>query len=97
MNKKIVTIYYDNDWDIEGDLAQSGLHPSNCRLLCGFAVNMGQLIAFRAIQGMGAGGLIVMALTIIGCQRNAVDHHLEAVVFGWIVTGGYHDTAVGIR
>src|SRR5690554_4667124 len=35
-------------------------------MLCGFAVNMGQLIAFRAIQGMGAGGLIVMALTIIG-------------------------------
>src|SRR5690554_4994961 len=35
-------------------------------MLCGFAVNMGQLIAFRAIQGAGAGGLIVMALTIIG-------------------------------
>jgi EmrB/QacA subfamily drug resistance transporter len=35
-------------------------------LLCGFAFTMGQLIAYRAIQGLGAGGLTVMALTIIG-------------------------------
>jgi EmrB/QacA subfamily drug resistance transporter len=35
-------------------------------ILCGFSQNMTQLISFRAIQGLGAGGLIVMALTIIG-------------------------------
>ena len=35
-------------------------------ILCGLSQNMAQLIAFRAIQGLGAGGLIVMALTIIG-------------------------------
>jgi EmrB/QacA subfamily drug resistance transporter len=35
-------------------------------ILCGFSQNMTQLISFRAVQGLGAGGLIVMALTIIG-------------------------------
>jgi len=35
-------------------------------VLSGFSQNMGQLIASRAVQGLGAGGLMVMALTIIG-------------------------------
>ncbi|MGH9243881.1 MAG: DHA2 family efflux MFS transporter permease subunit [Acidimicrobiales bacterium] len=34
--------------------------------LAGMSQSMLQLIAFRAIQGVGAGGLIVMAITIIG-------------------------------
>jgi EmrB/QacA subfamily drug resistance transporter len=34
--------------------------------LCGFAASMGGLIAFRAVQGLGAGGLIVLAQTVIG-------------------------------
>ena len=34
--------------------------------LCGFAASMSQLIAFRAVQGLGAGGLIVLAQTVIG-------------------------------
>ena len=34
--------------------------------LSGLSQSMAQLIGFRAIQGVGAGGLIVMALTIIG-------------------------------
>jgi EmrB/QacA subfamily drug resistance transporter len=33
--------------------------------LSGLAQNIGQLIAFRAIQGLGAGGLLTLALTII--------------------------------
>jgi EmrB/QacA subfamily drug resistance transporter len=35
-------------------------------LLCGAAQTMGQLIAFRAIQGVGGGGLMVLAMAIIG-------------------------------
>lgn len=34
--------------------------------LCGLAQDMGQLIAFRAVQGVGAGGLFVGALALIG-------------------------------
>jgi EmrB/QacA subfamily drug resistance transporter len=35
-------------------------------MLCGIAQNMGQLIAFRSVQGLGAGGLMAMAFAIIG-------------------------------
>ncbi|HVV30150.1 MAG TPA: MDR family MFS transporter [Mycobacteriales bacterium] len=34
--------------------------------LCGLSQNIGQLVAFRAVQGLGAGGLISLALAIIG-------------------------------
>ena len=34
--------------------------------LCGMAQDMGQLIGFRAIQGLGAGGLMVGVMAIIG-------------------------------
>ncbi|SEC25510.1 drug resistance transporter, EmrB/QacA subfamily [Streptomyces sp. 2224.1] len=35
-------------------------------MLSGLAQDMGQLIAFRALQGLGAGGLMVGALSVIG-------------------------------
>jgi EmrB/QacA subfamily drug resistance transporter len=35
-------------------------------ILCGFAQSMGQLIAARAVQGMGAGGLFPLAFAVIG-------------------------------
>ncbi|WP_129296638.1 MDR family MFS transporter [Streptomyces lydicus] len=35
-------------------------------VLCGIAQNMGQLIAFRALQGLGGGGLIVLSMAIVG-------------------------------
>src|SRR3954471_16880666 len=35
-------------------------------VLSGLAQNIGQLIAFRAVQGLGAGGLLTLTLTIMG-------------------------------
>jgi EmrB/QacA subfamily drug resistance transporter len=34
--------------------------------LCGVARSMGELVAFRAVQGLGAGSLITIGMTIIG-------------------------------
>src|SRR6188472_4150506 len=34
--------------------------------LCGLAQNMGELIAFRAVQGIGGGGLIVTTIAVVG-------------------------------
>ena len=34
--------------------------------LCGLAQNMGELIAFRAMQGLGGGGLIVTTIAVVG-------------------------------
>ncbi|MCC9311048.1 MFS transporter [Kitasatospora sp. RB6PN24] len=34
--------------------------------LCGLSQNMGELIAFRALQGLGGGGLIVLTQAIVG-------------------------------
>jgi len=34
--------------------------------LCGLADNIGQLIAFRALQGLGAGGLFTLAMATVG-------------------------------
>ncbi|MGV9247022.1 DHA2 family efflux MFS transporter permease subunit [Streptomyces sp. NPDC003710] len=34
--------------------------------LCGVAQNMSELIAFRAVQGLGGGGLMVLSMAIVG-------------------------------
>ena len=34
--------------------------------LCGLAQSMGELIAFRALQGLGGGGLIALSMAIVG-------------------------------
>jgi len=35
-------------------------------ILCGIAQNMPQLIAFRALQGLGAGGLLTTTIAVVG-------------------------------
>ena len=35
-------------------------------VLCGFAQNMTELIGFRALQGLGGGGLLVVTLAVVG-------------------------------
>ncbi|MGH7241093.1 MAG: MFS transporter, partial [Candidatus Saccharimonadales bacterium] len=35
-------------------------------MLCGAAQSMNQLIFFRGLQGLGAGGLMVLAMTVVG-------------------------------
>ncbi|HWT55722.1 MAG TPA: MDR family MFS transporter [Candidatus Microsaccharimonas sp.] len=35
-------------------------------MLCGAAQSMNQLILFRGLQGLGAGGLMVLAMTVVG-------------------------------
>ncbi|WP_171161946.1 MFS transporter [Streptomyces sp. I05A-00742] len=35
-------------------------------VLCGIAQNMPELIAFRAVQGLGGGGLMVLSMAIVG-------------------------------
>ena len=37
-----------------------------CSALCGLAGGMTELIAFRAVQGLGAGGLIVLTQAVVG-------------------------------
>ncbi|WP_329045955.1 MFS transporter [Amycolatopsis sp. NBC_01488] len=60
-------------WGKLGDLyGRKGVHLSAIALFtvasvaCGFAQDMTQLIAFRAVQGLGGGGLAVGALSLIG-------------------------------
>ncbi|OYD08978.1 MDR family MFS transporter [Paludifilum halophilum] len=48
--------------------------------LCGFAQSMGQLVLFRAVQGLGAGGVLPVAMTIVG---DIFPFELRARVQGW--------------
>nr|BAV16993.1 putative transporter [Streptomyces sp. TK08046] len=59
-------------WGKLGDLhGRKGAYTNSVVLfligtvLCGLAQSMGQLIAFRAVQGLGAGGLMVGAMSLI--------------------------------
>lgn len=50
--------------------------------LCGLAMSMEQLIIFRAIQGLGAGSVMPITMTIIGDLYN--DQSSRAKAQGWI-------------
>ncbi|HBT95327.1 MAG TPA: MFS transporter [Coriobacteriia bacterium] len=58
-------------------------------MLCGFAQNMTQLIIFRAIQGIGAGSIFTVPMTIVGDtfpleQRGKIQGLLSSV---WGIAG----------
>lgn len=50
--------------------------------LCGVAMTMGQLIVFRAIQGLGAGAVMPITMTIIGDLYT--EQTARAKAQGWI-------------
>ncbi|WP_238431888.1 MDR family MFS transporter [Streptomyces cavernae] len=67
-------------------------------VLCGLAQDMGQLIAFRAVQGLGAGGLFVGALSLIGTlltpaeagrAQSLIGVLLPAATIGGPLLGGF--------
>ncbi len=58
----------------------------------GFAAGVGTLIAFRAVQGIGLGGISALAITIIGTmipprERGRYNGYLGAVMAGATVAG----------
>ena len=61
-------------------------------VLCGFAWNMGTLIAFRVAQGIGTGSLVPVAMTIIGdlytpAERARMQGYLSSVWSTAAITG----------
>jgi len=52
--------------------------------LCGMAANMTELIAFRALQGLGAGGLMALTFTIIGMVVSPRDRGKYQGYFGGV-------------
>lgn len=52
--------------------------------LCGLAQTMGELIAFRAVQGLGAGGMMALAMAIVADivvprERGRYQGYIQAV------------------
>src|SRR5437870_6930072 len=51
-------------------------------VLCGISQNMGELIAFRALQGLGGGGLMVLSQAIVGDLVSPRDRGKYQGLFG---------------
>lgn len=67
-------------------------------VLCGFAWNIGSLIAFRALQGIGAGAVQPMSMTIVGdlyslAERAKVQGYIASV---WAVSSVVGPTLGGV-
>jgi EmrB/QacA subfamily drug resistance transporter len=67
-------------------------------ILCGFAWSMGALIAFRAVQGLGAGAVQPMSMTIVGDvyslqERAKVQGYIASV---WAVSSVVGPTLGGV-
>jgi EmrB/QacA subfamily drug resistance transporter len=50
-------------------------------MLCGIAQSMEQLVAFRALQGLGAGGIIPVTMTILGDHFSVTERAKMAGLF----------------
>jgi MFS family permease len=50
-------------------------------VLCGLAWNMGSLIAFRGIQGLGAGAILPISMTVVGDLYTVAE---RARIQGWL-------------
>jgi EmrB/QacA subfamily drug resistance transporter len=67
-------------------------------VLCGFAWNIGSLIAFRALQGIGAGAVQPMSMTIVGdlyslAERAKVQGYIASV---WAISSVVGPTLGGV-
>jgi len=60
--------------------------------LCGIAQNLGELIAFRAFQGLAAGGLMTLAMALVGDlvsarERGRYQGYIQATFLGAAIAG----------
>ncbi|QNS04472.1 MDR family MFS transporter [Streptomyces xanthii] len=85
-------------WGRKGSYVASIIAFLAGSVLCGLAQDMGQLIAFRALQGLGAGGLFVGALSLIGTlltpaeagrSQSVIGVLLPAAMIGGPLIGGF--------
>ncbi len=53
-------------------------------MLCGVATSMTQLIAFRALQGVGAGGMLPLGMVIMGDMFSLTERARAQALFAGV-------------